>query len=72
MSVGLPYGGWANMGYPILTFNNDISFVILKPTCIGGVVDTKGVCEQMLYEVFDPENYVLLDVVLDISCITLV
>lgn len=59
------YGGWSNMGYPILTFNQDNSFTITKPENTGGIVDRFSVCEQMLYEVLDTANYLLPDVVLD-------
>ncbi|KAL2679025.1 hypothetical protein Neosp_009781 [[Neocosmospora] mangrovei] len=62
-----PYGGWSNMGYPILTFFPDNSFTISKPPRTGGVVNTRSVCEQMLYEVLDTENYILPDVILDLS-----
>ncbi|KAH7016767.1 hypothetical protein EDB80DRAFT_703437 [Ilyonectria destructans] len=61
------HGGWTNMGYPILTFNEDNSFTISKPEKTGGIVDCRAVCEQMLYEVLDPENYLLPDVVLDMT-----
>ncbi|KAM5385582.1 hypothetical protein ACJZ2D_000781 [Fusarium nematophilum] len=66
-----PHGGWTNMGYPILTFNDDNSFLISKPDNTGGIVDKRSVCEQMLYEILDPENYVLPDVVVDMSRVQL-
>ncbi|KAF4972236.1 hypothetical protein FSARC_1133 [Fusarium sarcochroum] len=66
-----PNGGWSNMGYPILTYNEDNTFEITKPDKTGGVVDCQGVCEQMLYEVLDPHNYVLPDVVLDLTQVQL-
>ncbi|KAJ4252781.1 hypothetical protein NW762_010687 [Fusarium torreyae] len=66
-----PNGGWSNMGYPILTYKEDNSFEISKPANTGGIVDCQGVCEQMLYEVLDPENYVLPDVVLDLTQVRL-
>ncbi|KAI8665453.1 hypothetical protein LRP88_04044 [Fusarium phalaenopsidis] len=65
-----PHGGWSNMGYPILTFFPDKSFTISKPPHTGGVVNTRSVCEQMLYEVLDTENYILPDVILDLSRVT--
>lgn len=65
------YGGWSNMGYPILTFGVDNTFSISKPAQTGGVVTCNSVCEQMLYEVLDPENYALPDVVLDMSQVRL-
>ncbi|KAE8441634.1 hypothetical protein EG329_004601 [Mollisiaceae sp. DMI_Dod_QoI] len=66
-----PHGGWVNMGYPIVTFSESGGFAISKPGATGGVVNTKSVCEQMLYEVLDPENYILPDVVLDLSHVEL-
>lgn len=66
-----PHGGWSNMGYPILTFFPDNSFTISKPPRTGGVVNTRSVCEQMLYEVLDTENYILPDVILDLSRVTI-
>lgn len=62
-----PHGGWSNMGYPILDFKQGGTFTISKPEKTGGLVTCNSVCEQMLYEVLDPENYVLPDVVLDMS-----
>ncbi|UPK92916.1 hypothetical protein LCI18_003851 [Fusarium solani-melongenae] len=66
-----PHGGWSNMGYPVLTFFPDNSFTISKPPRTGGVVSTRSVCEQMLYEVLDTENYILPDVILDLSRVTI-
>lgn len=70
-SASSPHGGWCNMGYPILTFKEDGTFSISKPKGTGGVVSCNSVCEQMLYEVLDPENYVLPDVVVDMSQVRL-
>lgn len=70
-SAASPHGGWANMGYPILTYNEDNSFFISKPDKTGGIVNCQSVCEQILYEVLDPENYVLPDVVVDMSQVRL-
>ena len=65
------YGGWSNMGYPIVDFSADGTFIITKPTKTGGVVSTLSVTEQMLYEVLDPANYLLPDVNLDLSRVSL-
>ena len=64
-------GGWANMGYPIVEFQRNGSFVVTKPAKTGGIVSKLSVAEQMLYEVLDPANYLLPDVNLDISRVTL-
>ena len=64
------------MGYPIIEFHpppspgKEFSFVVTKPGKTGGVVNRLSVIEQMLYEVLDPENYLLPDVNLDISQVT--
>ena len=64
------YGGWSNMGYPIVEFSADGSFIVTKPARTGGVVSKLSVTEQMLYEVLDPSNYLLPDVNLDLSRVT--
>jgi hypothetical protein len=40
------YGGWSNMGYPIIEFNPDASFIVTKPAKTGGVVSKLSVTEQ--------------------------
>ncbi len=48
-----------------------LTFDVSKPPETGGVVSTLSVGEQMLYEVLDPENYILPDVTLDLSDVRL-
>ena len=44
-------------------------FELSKPPKTGGIINEHAVAEQMLYEVGDPANYILPDVICDFTCL---
>ncbi len=56
-----------DVGFPIAEIAADGSCTVTKAANTGGLVDTRTVKEQLLYEMHDPAEYLTPDVVADIS-----
>ncbi|MGJ8563553.1 MAG: acyclic terpene utilization AtuA family protein [Alphaproteobacteria bacterium] len=57
--------GWENMGFPIAACKSDGTFEVTKMGNTGGLISPLSLAEQMLYEIGDPADYRLPDVICD-------
>lgn len=63
--------GRDNIGYPIADCRADGSFDVCKAEGTGGLITPLSAAEQLLYEVHDPANYLLPDVICDLTDVKL-
>lgn len=59
------------VGFPIIEFSKDGTFVVTKPKDTGGKVDGFTVKEHLVYEIANPASYIMPDGIADFTSLTL-
>ena len=60
-----------NIGYPITEISDNGHFIVSKLDETGGLINLGTISEQLLYEIGDPQSYMLPDVTCDFSEVSL-
>ncbi|XP_040526589.1 uncharacterized protein LOC100857197 isoform X1 [Gallus gallus] len=58
---------WHNIGFPIVECSSEGDLIISKPPDTGGLISFGTVAEQLVYELGNPQRYLLPDVTCDFS-----
>ena len=59
--------GFENIGFPFVDVFSNGDFIVSKPKGTGGMVTFGTVAEQLIYEIGNPSEYILPDVICDFS-----
>ena len=59
--------GFENIGFPFVDVFSNGDFIVSKPKDTGGMVTFGTVAEQLIYEIGNPSEYILPDVICDFS-----
>ncbi|KAK2541652.1 hypothetical protein Q9233_000558 [Columba guinea] len=66
--TGMQYQtGRHNIGFPIVECSSEGDFILSKPPDTGGLISFGTVAEQLVYELGNPQRYLLPDVTCDFS-----
>ncbi|KAJ7419520.1 hypothetical protein WISP_53406 [Willisornis vidua] len=67
--IQLPYRH--NIGFPIVECSSEGDFILSKPPDTGGLISFGTVAEQLVYELGNPQRYLLPDVTCDFSQVSI-